>query len=47
MIDVVHQIWPDYSTENIKGMIAKSLQLVAKNEMYKGFSTEKRFVKST
>ena len=47
MIDAIHQIRPNYSIESIKGTVTKALQLVAQNEIQKGFSTEKRFVKST
>ena len=47
MIDAIHQIRPDYSIESIKGTVTKALRLAAQNEIQKGFSTEKRFVKST
>ena len=47
MIDAIHQIRPNYSIESIKGTVTKVLRLVAQNEIQKGFSTEKRFVKST
>ena len=47
MIDAIHQIRPNYSIESIKGTVTKALRLVAQNEIQKGFSNEKRFVKST
>ena len=47
MIDAIHQIRPDYSIKSIKGTVTKALRLAAQNEIQKGFSTEKRFVKST
>ena len=47
MIDAIHQIRPDYYIESIKGTVTKALRLAAQNEIQKGFSTEKRFVKST
>ena len=47
VIDAIHQIRTNYSIESIQGTVTKPLQLVAKNEIQKGFSTAKRFVKST
>ena len=38
--DAIHQIQPNYSFESIQGTVTKALQLVAKNEMQKGFSTK-------
>ena len=47
MIDAIHQIRQNYSIESIKGTLTKALRLAAQNEIQKGFSTEKRFAKST
>ena len=47
VIDAIHQIRPNYSFESTQGTVTKALRLVTKNEMQKGFSTKKRFVKST
>ena len=47
MIDGIHQIRPNYSIDSIKRVVTKALQLVAQNEIQKGFFTEKWFVKST
>ena len=47
VIDAIHQTRPNHSIESIQGMVTKALRLVAQNEIQKGFSTEKRFVKST
>ena len=41
MIDVIHQIRPDYSIESIKRVVNKALRLVAQNEIQNEFSTEK------
>ena len=47
MIDATHQMQSNYSIESTKGTVTKVLQLVAENEIEKGFSTKKRFVKGT
>ena len=47
MIDASHQMRPNYTKESMKGTLAKVLRLVAENEIHEGFSTKKRFVKST
>ena len=47
VIDAIHQIRPNYSFESTQGTVTKALRLVTKNEMQKGFSTKKRFIKST
>ena len=47
MIDAMHQMQSNYSIESIKGTVTKVLRLVAENEIEKGFSTKKRFVKGT
>ena len=40
MIDEIHQIWPNHSIESIKRAVTKSLQVVAQNEIQKGFFTK-------
>ena len=47
VIDAIHQIPPNHSIERIQGTVTKALRLVAQSEIQKGFSTEKRFAKST
>ena len=47
VIDAIHQIPPNHSIERIQGTVTKALRLVAQSEVQKGFSTEKRFAKST
>ena len=47
VIDAIYQIRQNYSVESIQGTVTKALRLVAQNDIRKGFSIEKRFVKST
>ena len=47
VIDAIYQIRPSYSFESIQGTVTKALRLVTQNDIQKGFSIEKRFVKST